>query len=122
MSEVELLSTVSEPKIIELGGKAYSLIVLMKNGFNVPTGFVIKAEAFFSSPKTIRKFLKTLNLSFNAKTLSKKKSAIAPSRNENPQTATNSSEKDPIYKKPRNESGSPEEIRTLVGGSKARYA
>jgi pyruvate,water dikinase len=48
MPEVELLSGVIEPKVLELGGKAYSLSVMIKNGFNVPNGIVIKAEAFFS--------------------------------------------------------------------------
>ncbi|MEM3905510.1 MAG: hypothetical protein QXZ17_01370 [Nitrososphaerota archaeon] len=33
---VRFLSEVKEPKISELGGKGYSLVILMNNGFNVP--------------------------------------------------------------------------------------
>lgn len=41
------LSEIREPKISELGGKGYSLAVLINNGFNVPKGFVINSETFF---------------------------------------------------------------------------
>ena len=33
--------------VSEIGGKAYSLSVLLKNGFNVPRGFVVTSSAFF---------------------------------------------------------------------------
>jgi pyruvate,water dikinase len=45
---VELLSAIDDPRVSELGGKGYSLVVLMNNGFNVPNGLVITSEAFFS--------------------------------------------------------------------------
>lgn len=44
---VKFLSEIEEPKISELGGKGYSLAVLMNNGFNVPKGFVIVSDTFF---------------------------------------------------------------------------
>lgn len=52
MLVVELKNNLS---VRELGGKGYSLGVLIKNNFNVPKGFVIVSEAFF-------KFLKRSNL------------------------------------------------------------
>jgi len=52
---IKFLNEIKEPKVSELGGKGYSLAVLMNNGFNVPKGFVITSEAFF-------KFLKENNL------------------------------------------------------------
>ena len=55
MKIVKFLNEIEEPKVQELGGKGYSLAVLMKNGFNVPKGFVINSEAFFE-------FLKSNNL------------------------------------------------------------
>jgi len=45
---VKSLSEIKEPKISELGGKGYSLAVLMNNSFNVPKGFVITSQAFFN--------------------------------------------------------------------------
>ena len=47
MSMVKSLSEIKEPKVSELGGKGYSLAVLINNGFNVPKGFVIVSDAFF---------------------------------------------------------------------------
>lgn len=44
---VKSLSDTKEPKVLELGGKGYSLAVLINNGFNVPKGFVIVSDAFF---------------------------------------------------------------------------
>jgi len=44
---VKYLSEIKEPKVSELGGKGYSLAVLMNNGFNVPRGFIITSRAFF---------------------------------------------------------------------------
>jgi len=52
MLVVELKNNLS---VRELGGKGYSLGVLIKNNFDVPKGFVIISEAFF-------KFLKYNNL------------------------------------------------------------
>jgi pyruvate,water dikinase len=51
---VRFFNEIKEPKILELGGKGYSLIGLMKNGFNIPKGFMITSETFF-------KFLKKNN-------------------------------------------------------------
>lgn len=34
--------------ITEVGGKGYSLGVLIENGFSVPKGFVITTKAFFN--------------------------------------------------------------------------
>ncbi len=48
---VRFLSEIKEPKASELGGKGYSLAVLMNNGFNVPKGFVIVLDAFFEHLK-----------------------------------------------------------------------
>ena len=47
MNAIKFLNEVKEPKVLELGGKGYSLAVLMNNGFNVPKGFVITSKAFF---------------------------------------------------------------------------
>jgi pyruvate,water dikinase len=44
---VKFLKEIEEPKVSELGGKGYSLAILMKNGFNVPKGFIITSQAFF---------------------------------------------------------------------------
>ncbi len=55
MSMIKFLGEIREPKISELGGKGYSLAVLMNHGFNVPKGFVIISKTFF-------KFLKENNL------------------------------------------------------------
>jgi len=44
---VKSLSEIKEPKVSELGGKGYSLAMLINNGFNVPKGFVIVLNAFF---------------------------------------------------------------------------
>lgn len=55
MGMIKFLNEVKEPKVQELGGKGYSLAVLMNNGFNVPKGFAITSEAFF-------KFLEENNL------------------------------------------------------------
>lgn len=52
---IKFLKEIKEPKVLELGGKGYSLTVLINNGFNVPNGFVITSETFF-------KFLKDSNL------------------------------------------------------------
>lgn len=47
MSLVKLLTELKEPKISEVGGKGYSLAVLINNGLNVPKGFVIISGIFF---------------------------------------------------------------------------
>jgi pyruvate,water dikinase len=44
---VKFLSEIKEPKITELGGKGYSLAILVNNGLNVPKGFVVTSAAFF---------------------------------------------------------------------------
>jgi pyruvate,water dikinase len=44
---VKFLGEIKEPKVSELGGKGYSLAVLVNNGFNVPRGFILISEAFF---------------------------------------------------------------------------
>ncbi len=48
MSMVKLLSKIDQPKISELGGKGYSLSILINNGFNVPKGLVISSDTFFA--------------------------------------------------------------------------
>jgi len=45
---VKLLSKIDQPKISELGGKGYSLSILINNGFNVPKGLVISSDTFFA--------------------------------------------------------------------------
>jgi len=55
MSMVRFLDELKESKVPELGGKGYSLAVLINNGFNVPKGFVIISDSFF-------KYLKRNNL------------------------------------------------------------
>ena len=62
MSIVKFLDEIKEPKVSELGGKGFSLAVLLNNGFNVPKGFVIISKAFF-------KFLEDNNLSERIKEL-----------------------------------------------------
>lgn len=47
MSTVKFLNEIKEPKVSELGGKGYSLAVLINHGFNVPKGFVIVSDVFF---------------------------------------------------------------------------
>lgn len=48
---VEFLSGIKRPKVSELGGKGYSLAILINSGFNVPKGFVIISDAFFEHLK-----------------------------------------------------------------------
>jgi pyruvate,water dikinase len=48
---IKFLDETKQPKTSELGGKGYSLAVLINNSFNVPKGFVITSEAFFKSLK-----------------------------------------------------------------------
>jgi len=55
MTIIKSLTELTEPKTSEVGGKGYSLAVLINNGFNVPQGFVITSDTFF-------KFLKHNNL------------------------------------------------------------
>jgi pyruvate,water dikinase len=55
IGEIKSLTELKDPKISEVGGKGYSLAVLINNGFNVPQGFVITSGVFF-------KFLKDNNL------------------------------------------------------------
>jgi pyruvate,water dikinase len=47
MTFVKSLTEVKEPEISEVGGKGYSLVVLINNGFKVPNSFVILSEGFF---------------------------------------------------------------------------
>lgn len=47
MAFVKSFSQIEIPENKELGGKAYSLVVLTKNGFKIPRGFVLTANAFF---------------------------------------------------------------------------
>jgi pyruvate,water dikinase len=60
---VKFFEEIIEPKISEFGGKGYSLVMLFKNGFNVPNGFIINSQAFFE-------FLKANNLIEKIKELS----------------------------------------------------
>ncbi|RJS75587.1 hypothetical protein CW714_00160 [Methanophagales archaeon] len=55
MTVIKSLTELKDPKISEVGGKGYSLAVLINNGFNVPQGFVITSDAFF-------KFIKYNNI------------------------------------------------------------
>lgn len=47
MTIIKSLTELKDPKISEVGGKGYSLAVLINNGFNVPQGFVITSDVFF---------------------------------------------------------------------------
>jgi len=47
MNVIKFLNEIKEPKVSELGGKGYSLAVLMNHSFNVPKGFVTTSEVFF---------------------------------------------------------------------------
>ena len=62
MTMIKFLNKIKDPKVSELGGKGYSLVVLINNGFNVPKGFVITSEVFF-------KFLEDNNLTERIKEL-----------------------------------------------------
>jgi pyruvate,water dikinase len=44
---IKFLNEIKEPKGSELGGKGYSLAILINNKFNVPRGFVVISEVFF---------------------------------------------------------------------------
>jgi len=55
MIVIKSITELKAPKISEVGGKGYSLAVLINNGFNVPKGFVITSDTFFE-------FLKDNNL------------------------------------------------------------
>lgn len=61
------LEKIKEPKVSEIGGKGYSLAVLINSGFNVPKGFIITSEAFFEFlkynklPRTIQKLASEIN-------------------------------------------------------------
>lgn len=49
MSEISVLAFLTEievPKVSELGGKGYSLVILSRNGFDVPRGFIVPSKAF----------------------------------------------------------------------------
>lgn len=59
---VQILSEITEPKVSELGGKGYSLAVLVNKGLNVPKGFSITSHAFL-------KYLAHNNLTGEIKTL-----------------------------------------------------
>jgi pyruvate,water dikinase len=52
---IKSLEAIKKPQVSELGGKGYSLAMLIKNGFDVPKGFIITSQAFF-------KFLKSNEL------------------------------------------------------------
>ena len=43
---VKFLNEIKKPKVVELGGKGYSLAMLINNGFNVSKGFVITSGSF----------------------------------------------------------------------------
>jgi len=47
MNIVKFLDEIKEPTVSELGGKGYSLAMLINNGFDVPKGFVIESDTFF---------------------------------------------------------------------------
>ena len=47
MNMIKFLNKIKQPIVLELGGKGYSLAVLINNGFNVPKGFVIMSDTFF---------------------------------------------------------------------------
>lgn len=47
MTMIKSLTELTDPKISEVGGKGYSLAVLINNDFNVSQGFVITSDAFF---------------------------------------------------------------------------
>ena len=55
MNTVKSLTEIKEPNVSELGGKGYSLAILINNDFNVPKGFVIVSKTFI-------KFLRYNNL------------------------------------------------------------
>ena len=55
MKMIKFLNEIKEPKVSELGGKGYSLVALINNGFKVPNGFILPSEGFF-------KFLRENNL------------------------------------------------------------
>lgn len=48
MNTVKLISEIKKPNTLELGGKGYSLSVLLNNGINVPMGFIILSNVFFN--------------------------------------------------------------------------
>ncbi|MDI6602986.1 MAG: PEP/pyruvate-binding domain-containing protein [Patescibacteria group bacterium] len=47
MNMTKFLDGIKGPKVSELGGKGYSLAVLINSRFDVPKGFVIVSDAFF---------------------------------------------------------------------------
>jgi len=48
MKSLQFISDITNPDIRKLGGKGYFLCMLASHGFNIPSGFVIEADAFFS--------------------------------------------------------------------------
>jgi pyruvate,water dikinase len=64
---VKFLEEIEEPKLLELGGKGYSLAVLVSKGFNVPRGFVILSEAFFDylRQNNMMEMMRKLSLEIN---------------------------------------------------------
>jgi len=44
---MKFLNEIKEPKVSELGGKGYSLAILVNKKFNIPKGFIITSEEFF---------------------------------------------------------------------------
>lgn len=63
MDMIKLLSEIEELKVSELGGKGYSLTILINNEFTVPKGFVIISDAFFEYLKQNRLLEKIKKLS-----------------------------------------------------------
>jgi len=47
MGIVKFLDEIRDPRVSQLGGKGYSLAILLGNGFSVPKGFAILANVFF---------------------------------------------------------------------------
>jgi len=78
MSMVRFLNEIKEPKVSELGGKGYSLSVLIDNGFNVPMGFVIVSDAFFECLKqnNLMKKIEQLTFEINENNLQEKSGKI----------------------------------------------
>ena len=78
MSMIKFLSEIKQPRVSELGGKGYSLAMLVNNGFNAPKGFVITSEAFFKFIKdnTLMERIETIASEINENNFQEKSKEI----------------------------------------------
>ncbi|MGA1840887.1 MAG: PEP/pyruvate-binding domain-containing protein [bacterium] len=75
---IKVITDVEVPKRSSLGGKAFSLCTLSKEGINIPKGFIVTCEAFFRylEYNCIRDKIEKLSSEINRENLQEKVKAI----------------------------------------------